>query len=90
MADQTTRATPESLRNDAENISPTQNVYPAPQLRAAANEIERLRMALAPFAAFADPRRVALPTLVITQGSSMAKRQLTMGDCYIAKDMLDG
>lgn len=45
---------------------------------------DRLREALRPFADFADPRGVVPADFVITQGSSMAKRQLTMGDCYEA------
>lgn len=45
--------------------------------------------ALRPFAEFADPRRVVPPGMPITQGSSMARRQLTMGDCYFARDTWD-
>ena len=44
--------------------------------------------ALEPFASFADPRRYAPPGLPITQGSGMARRQLTMGDCYRAADAI--
>lgn len=44
--------------------------------------------ALEPFAAFADPHRIAPPELPITQGSRMARRQLTMADCYGAADAI--
>lgn len=43
---------------------------------------------LEPFASFADPKRSAPSGLPITQGSGMAKRQLTMGDCYRAADAI--
>jgi hypothetical protein len=46
--------------------------------------------ALEPFASFADARRIAPPYLPITQGSGMARRQLTMGDCYRAADAVAG
>ena len=45
---------------------------------------QALVSALEPFAAFADPHRMAPPELPITQGSRMARRQLTMADCYRA------
>ena len=43
-----------------------------------------LRKALKPLADYADPHQRTDPEMVITQGSSMAKRQLTMDDCYQA------
>lgn len=49
---------------------------------------DSLKAALEPFAAFADPRRNMPPSMPITQGSGMARRQLTMGDCYAAADAL--
>lgn len=48
----------------------------------------QLVAALQPFADFADPRGIAPPSLVITAGSGIAKRQLTMADCYAARDAL--
>jgi hypothetical protein len=48
----------------------------------------KTREVLARFAAFADPKRIAPDGLVITNGSPMAKAQLTMGDCYAAADAL--
>jgi hypothetical protein len=47
-----------------------------------------LRQALEPFAAFADPRNKIPENMPITQGSQMARRQLTMGDCYRARAAL--
>jgi len=44
---------------------------------------------LKPFADYADPHRKVPREMVITNGSPMAKRQLTMGDCYDAKDAID-
>ena len=44
--------------------------------------------ALKPFAEYADPRNKFPDTLQITNGSSLARRQLTMGDCYWARDVL--
>src|ERR1700722_1136074 len=52
-------------------------------------EIARLRAALAPFALYADLRRQAPDTLVISNRSGMAKRQITMGDCYKARTALE-
>lgn len=43
-----------------------------------------VRKALEPFAAYADPRRMMPASMPITAGSAMAKKQLTMGDCYAA------
>ena len=51
-------------------------------------EIERLRVALKPFAAYADKNRIAPANLPISIGSPIAKVQLTMGDCYAAADIL--
>ena len=47
-----------------------------------------MRAALQPFADYADPRNKVRPEIPITPGSIMAKRQLTMGDCYAARDAL--
>lgn len=47
-----------------------------------------LEAALQPFADFADPRGTLPPGHQITQGSPMARRQLTMGDCYAARNAL--
>lgn len=49
-----------------------------------AEAIAVLADALAPFADFAGARRTAPPGLPITVGSGVARRQLTMGDCYRA------
>lgn len=54
----------------------------------AVDENESLRAALKPFADYADPRVVVPFDFVITQGSELAKRQLTMGDCYEARRVL--
>ena len=53
------------------------------------NRVNRLEAALEPFANFADERRIMPPEMHITPGSYMAKRQLTMGDCYKAKEVLE-
>lgn len=50
--------------------------------------IRYLESALEPFARFADPSRRVPETLPITQGSSIARRQLYMRDCYLAADTL--
>jgi hypothetical protein len=61
----------------------------ARHLELAADEIERLREALKPFAEFAG-QPVGRPPddMVITQGSRIARRQLTMGDCARAAEAL--
>ena len=46
------------------------------------------REALQPFADFADMRRNVPGDFIITQGSSLAKRQLKMADCYRARAAL--
>jgi hypothetical protein len=43
-----------------------------------------LRAALGPFAEFADRNGVIPGDTIITMGSSMGKRQITMEDCYVA------
>jgi hypothetical protein len=55
-------------------------------------ENERLREALKPFAAFADLAGAGLLPAdhVITLGSGMAARQLTIGDCRNARTALRG
>jgi hypothetical protein len=54
-----------------------------------AAENNKLRAALKPFADYADPRRVVPPTFQITSGSNLARKQLTMEDCYRAKEALE-
>lgn len=49
---------------------------------------KRMAAALEPFADFADPRGAFPKEMQITRGSDMAKRQLTMGDCYRAAEAL--
>ena len=53
-----------------------------------AEQVVKLRRALEPFAAFADPSNTFPPDMRITAGSPMAKKQLTMGECYAARDLL--
>lgn len=48
-----------------------------------------LRAALKPFADYADPSAVFPPNIPITNGSRLARRQLTMGDCYEAARVLE-
>ena len=60
----------------------------AARLAAAEAEVERLREALRPFADYADGRGGVAYDHVITMGSQLAKRQLTMGDCYVARAAL--
>lgn len=57
----------------------------AAELRA---ENERLREELKPFVDFADPTGAVPDDYVITGGSSLAKRQLTMRDCRNARAAL--
>lgn len=51
-------------------------------------ELEKAEQVITPFAEFADPRRKFPPNFTITNGSRMAKKQLTMDDCYSAADWL--
>jgi hypothetical protein len=51
-------------------------------------EIELLRQALQPFADYADQGSSFPDEFKITFGSRLAKRQLTIGDCRIARDVL--
>lgn len=51
--------------------------------------ITQLCAALKPFAGYADPRGGIPRSFLITHGSPLAKKQLTMGDCYDAKKILD-
>jgi hypothetical protein len=44
--------------------------------------------ALKPFADFADNDRKVVAALPITAAPTLTKRQLTMGDCYTARDIL--
>lgn len=57
---------------------------------AAEARAERLRVALEPFAAFADERNTVPPDYQITSGSPIARRQLTMGNCYNARKAIGG
>ena len=50
----------------------------------ALEDIERLRNALEPFAKFAAKADMVTDDHIITQGSPLARRQLTMGDCKAA------
>lgn len=50
--------------------------------------IETMREALKPFADYADRAMVLPPTFQITTGSSIARVQLTLGDCYGARAAL--
>jgi hypothetical protein len=50
--------------------------------------IAQMQQALKPFADFADRTKQLSSEYVITTGSRMAKRQLTMGDCYAAYNAL--
>lgn len=52
------------------------------------NRVAKLEAALKPFADFADARKTVPTDYVITEGSRLAKHQLTMGDCYAALDAL--
>jgi hypothetical protein len=54
------------------------------------SEVERLRAALKPFADYADKHNSVLGQTIITGGSPLAKRQLTMGNCYDARRALEG
>jgi hypothetical protein len=62
----------------------------AKQLQRSIERNSRLVARLKVFADFADSQRRMPRDLVITNGSSMAKRQLTMGDCYDAADAITG
>jgi len=55
---------------------------------AAEARIAKLEAALKPFADFADMKTRLSSDHVITEGSRLAKRQLTMFDCYHALDAL--
>lgn len=57
------------------------------RMKAAEAEVAQLREALEPFADFAVHQAPA--DHVITQGSPMAQRQLTMGDCQRARQALN-
>lgn len=60
------------------------------RLRGAAQDIcEDLRAALKPFADYADPRNGVPPSFQITAGSSMARKQIIMQDCYRARDAFE-
>lgn len=51
--------------------------------------IEELEVALQPFADFADPRNTIPPDTVLTAGSPMARKQITMANCYAASAALN-
>jgi hypothetical protein len=46
--------------------------------------VMRLRKALAPFARYVEGQKALPPDHIITQGSPLARRQLTFGDCLEA------
>lgn len=70
------------------DLSRCVNAPTSPPAQAAGNR-DALVEALRPFANYADDARAKAPAdLVITVGSSIAKRQLTMGDCYKARAAL--
>lgn len=48
---------------------------------------DKMAEALTPFTAFADKSQRSPPEMAITSGSTMAKRQLCMGDCYEAAEV---
>lgn len=50
--------------------------------------LERAERALKPFADYADKHAGISPGFIISKGSLMARRQLTMGDCYGAANLL--
>lgn len=52
-------------------------------------KLERFEKALKPFGDYADPRGKLPSDFVLTSGSWMGKRQLTMGDCYEARAALE-
>lgn len=52
-------------------------------------QIARLKDVLKPFADYADPRGVFPTSMTITTGSDYAKTQLKMGQCYLAKTVLN-
>jgi hypothetical protein len=58
------------------------------EVRDNAARLESARKALEPFAAFADPRNVIPPDIILTAGSPMARKQITMADCYAARAAL--
>lgn len=60
------------------------------QLTAASSRIGELEAGLKPFADYATGAGKMPDDLVITNGSSMAKRQLRMGDCLTARSLLTG
>jgi hypothetical protein len=75
------------MSSDAWNDVERQYQAEADQLRA---KIQQLRAVLKPFAEYADKTHTFPPDTVITMGSPMSKRQLTMGDCYGALHVLEG
>ena len=52
-------------------------------------ENANLRVVLKPFADYADPTNRMPADLTVSAGSWRAKRQLTMGDCYVARRALE-
>lgn len=70
--------------------APTQWAYDqaCKALRQRHDELSEAKKVLERFASYADPRRRAPADMPITHGSPMAKRQLTMGDCYDAADLV--
>ncbi len=56
---------------------------------ALAAEVARLQKALRPFADYADMRGFVPDDMIISAGSPMAKRQITMGDCRRARAVFE-
>lgn len=50
--------------------------------------VEELEAALRPFADFADPNNRIPPDIILTAGSAMARKQITMANCYAARAAL--
>jgi hypothetical protein len=51
-------------------------------------KLDEMTRALKPFAEYADANKIMPAGLIITAGSRLARRQLTMGDCYAARAAL--
>ncbi len=57
-------------------------------MEAFSNRAAAFEEALKPFAEFADPRNMIPPDTILTAGSPMARKQITMSDCYAARSAL--
>lgn len=86
----------QSMDSHAVYVRPTAEFYDGrfvavpleEQLKASQDYARALLEVLTPFIHYADPHRKVPPETIITAGSSMGKRQLTMGDCYAILDAL--